>query len=655
MLDPSQKKAVEHYGKPLLLVAGAGSGKTRTLVHKIEHLISVRGLNPSRILVVTFTRKAANEIRERILKTVGASLEWVETFHSFGLKVIKQDHKLLGISKDFTLLEDDDRDNLLKKILRFKGSDEVSLERLKSYISKKREDLIEETDPLLEELYMEYEKLLISQNLLDFSSILYLTLKAFRENPRWRESFDFILVDEFQDTNTVQYEMLKSIAKDKICVVGDPNQCIYEWRYARPDNILRFVEDFRPDVIKLEYNYRSQAYIIRIANAILSASKAAWKDLVPVLKPTRSESHRPVVRRFLKEEEEAKWIAQEIKKLRAYYPYEQMAILVRVTYVTDYIEKALFQEGIPYRVVGAVKFFERAEIKDALSFLRFLANPKDSLSFERLLKVSRLKLTQRQMDLILGMSGNNLLEKSLMALKHLPQEKAIGLHNLLKTLSKHRGENYHQTLEAILQEVGFETYLEENYTNFTERLENIKELMRFLKERWERGTSLEDLLAEVDLLADVDDKGRGVSIMTVHSSKGLEFPVVFLPRLEEGIFPHEKALEDERQLEEERRLFYVAITRAKDMLYLTYTRGSNRKPSSFLSDIPKDLLDLSAFKRKTSYMPELRSVKTLKEGQLVKHKEFGLGRIISLQEEKARVDFGSFVKTIYLGFLEPVE
>ncbi len=651
-LNPSQERAVKHFGKPLLIIAGAGSGKTKTLAHKVEFLIREKGIAPERLLAITFTNKAGKEIKDRVKRVAGVDLPWAGTFHSMALRLLRSKGKQVGISTNFSILSEGDRNQIIKKLSQ---SINTKPETLKNYLSERFENLREPYDEKLEYTLQEYLKALKSMNLLDFSTLMLYTRELLLKNQSIRENFDFVLVDEFQDTNTVQYEILKLLARENVCVVGDPNQCIYEWRYARPDNILRFKEDFNPDVIKLEYNYRSRPYIIHIANAVLSASNAEWKSLIPTLRPVKEGGQKPTVRRFEREEEEAVWIATKVKELLQSYKPHQIAILVRVGYITEPFERALAGMRIPYKIVGAIRFFERAEIKDVLSFFRVLTNPYDAVSFSRALEVATSGIGEKTLEHILQAGKGNCLAGSQAILKSLPQAKAVELYGFLQKLSKlyKRLEDYPQAIEDFLREINFWDYLRESYKDAEEREENVRELLRYLRQKHSEGYRLVDVLEEVNFLTEREEEEGAVKISTIHASKGLEFDVVFLPRLEEGILPHEKAKESQEEMEEELRLFYVAITRAKELLFMTYTRNS--KPSRFLSLIPKELLDLSAFaKKKTTYMPELKSLKDFKVGDRVLHEIFGEGVILAIEDSKALVEFKAGRKSIHTAFLKPV-
>ncbi|WP_461829019.1 ATP-dependent helicase, partial [Aquifex sp.] len=600
-LNEQQKKAVEHFGKPLLVVAGAGSGKTRTLIHKIEYLIREKGIKPDEILCITFTNKAAKEIKERIKKTLGLELEWSGTFHSIAYKILKMEWEEAGLPKDFSVADEKDTSEILKELIKKYGIKE-ELTQVKEKIAKLKENVNfnPEEDPLI----AEYQTILRKNKLLDFADLmreLYELLKKPHIREKYRKKFRYILVDEYQDTNEIQYEILKLLATDNICVIGDPNQCIYEWRNAKPDNILRFKEEFNADVLKLEYNYRSTKYILDTANAVLQKSQLNWKEFIPLLKSVRGEGEKPYVRRFKDEEEEAVWISRKIKELLGEYEYKDIAILVRVGYITDVLERTLFKAGIPYQVVGTVRFYEKAEIKNLIAVLKLVQNPADELSFKRVIEFFVKGVGEKGLEVIKKHFKGSWLRASKEALKKLNRTGAISLYNFLKAIVPlyKEPEKYHEKLKEFVENVGYYELLKEKYKkDWEERIENVEEFLKSLKDFHIKGYTLEDVLAEIALSSQEEEEGNSVKLMTIHAAKGLEFPVVFIPRLEEGILPYHKSLEDLRKLEEERRLFYVAITRAKDLLFMTYTKKESRKPSRFLSDIPKRLLDLSAFRKK---------------------------------------------------------
>ncbi len=703
-LNPQQREAALYTGGSLLIVAGAGSGKTKTLVAKIEHLIR-SGYDPRRILAITFTNKAAKELRERIEKALGVKLPWVGTFHSVANRILRLAGKYIGIKPDFVILDADDSRRVLKQVLKeleTEFEDELYAEAIAKYKEGSKTFTYKDEVYSIEqigdfwEVFDAYQRKLKELNALDFGDLLHYTVKLLKEHPRVREKlrehFQYILVDEYQDTNTVQYEFIKLLAKNNVCVVGDPNQAIYQWRGAKPENILRFKEDFSPKVVKLEQNYRSKGVILEIANAIISKGNPKWANLIPKLRTTKDFGEKPLVRRFESEEEEADFIAREILNLKVKgYRLKEIAVLVRSAYLTEKIEKALVKNRIPYTIVGGARFYERKEIKDLLAFLRFMLNPADDLAFERILRVFFDRKWEKVYKTLSGYYRRDWVETLKVVAFHLEGEYAEPLIKLLQFFlnlkSQEVKENYASILREFLEYIDYESYLYKE-KNPEERLENVEYFLKLTESAQRKGRTLPEFLQLIALLqSEMEDKGKGVRVMTVHASKGLEFSVVFLPRLEEGIFPHRSALENEEELEEERRLFYVAVTRAKEKLYLTYVRKrtakegkeKERKPSRFLSDIPKHLLDLRYFKKSEgSFQKSTRSVskkgtperanavqndpygipklrgKTLKVGQKVKHPVFGEGRVISVSGVHAQVDFGGTVKRIHSSFLEEV-
>ncbi|RLJ70011.1 DNA helicase-2/ATP-dependent DNA helicase PcrA [Hydrogenivirga caldilitoris] len=660
MLNPQQEKVVRHHGKPLLVVAGAGSGKTKTLAHKVEFLLEKLGLPEESVLCITFTNKAAKEIGDRVYKVTGRELPWVGTFHSVAYRLLKG-----KAGYEFNVADESDTKSILKELLKEFGINQEDYDKVRRAISRVKEDLGDIKSEELRELFGLYQQELRKNGLFDFGDLMYELYNLLKENDHFREnlrnSFRFILVDEYQDTNTVQYEILKLIAGKDICVVGDPNQCIYEWRFARPDNIIRFMDEFNPDVIKLETNYRSKGYILSVANAILKKSNALWKELIPTLSPVHDMGEKPVVKRFDNEQEEALWVAREIKELLKIYQPADIAVLLRVSYVTDVFESTFFKVGIPYRVVGALRFYERPEVKNLLYVLRFLENPADEPAFRRvvayLLEGFGDKTIERAKELFKG----SWIESLEVLSERVSPSKASKLREFTSFLRELEAEkeNYPNILKRLLEETPFlENVLKRHKGDLQERTENVLELIKTATEKFEEGSSLEDFLSEAFLISSEESRQNAVNLMTIHAAKGLEFGAVFLPRLEEEILPHRSAFEDSSELEEERRLFYVAVTRAKEKLYLSYTKSKGRKPSRFLSDVPKALLNLEHFKRKkplVSYRVELKPNESVRVGTLVNHKVFGVGKVIGIEGERAQVDFKGKIKTIHTSFLEALD
>jgi len=698
-LNKEQREAVEYLDGALLVIAGAGSGKTRTIVAKIEYLIR-KGFDPKRILAITFTNKASKELKDRIKNSLGVNLPWVGTFHSVANRILRLGGKHIGINPDFVILDREDARRVLKQVLKDFDTDfedtlyEEAISKYKEggkFISTDGGLIAIDTLDHFWEIFEAYQRRLKQLNALDFSDLLYFTVKLLKENPRVREKlknhFQYILVDEYQDTNEIQYEFIKLIARNNVCVVGDPNQAIYQWRGANPENILRFKEDFSPKVVKLERNYRSKGVILEIANAVIRNCNPKWVSLIPQLKPDKDFGEKPLVRRFESEEEEALWIAKEIKLLKERgYKLKDIAVLVRSSYLTEKIEKAFVKEGIAYTIVGTARFYERKEIKDTLAFLRFLHNPTDDLAFERILRAFFGRKWERVYKTLVRFYKTDWIETLKIVAYHLEEEFREPLTKLLQFFVNVKWEEvqtrYAEYLQKLLDEIDYyELLYREN--NPQDRIENVEYFLRLTHSSQSKGRTLAEFLQLIALLqSEMEDRGRGVRVMTVHASKGLEFSVVFLPRLEEGIFPHKSAFENEEELEEERRLFYVAVTRAKEKLYLSYVRKRNtksgkeieRKPSRFLSEIPKHLLDLRYFaKQKVSGKTSMCGVKrekpqsgsdkykkptlegkNLRVGQRVKHPVFGKGKVISTQGAFAMVDFGGEVKKIHSHFLEEV-
>ncbi|HIC09008.1 MAG TPA: ATP-dependent DNA helicase Rep [Aquificales bacterium] len=710
-LNPQQKEAVEYLGGSLLVVAGAGSGKTKTLVAKIEHLIK-NGYDPRRILAITFTNKAAKELKERIKNTLGVSLPWVGTFHSVANKILRLAGKRIGIKPDFVILDREDSKRVLKQVLKtlqVEYEDDLYEEAISKYKEGSKfftyKDRVYSIDQIEDfwEVFEAYQRRLRELNALDFGDLLFYVVKLLKEDPATREKlrnhFQYILVDEYQDTNTVQYEFIKLLARNNVCVVGDPNQAIYQWRGAKPENILRFKEDFNPKVVKLEQNYRSKGVILQIANCIIENCDPKWANLIPKLKTEKDFGEKPLVRRFESEEDEALWIAKEVKRLKERgYRLKDIAVLVRSSYLTEKIEKAFVKERIPYTIVGGARFYERKEIKDVLALLRFLHNPADDLAFERILRIFFDRKWEKVYKTLSKYYRTDWVETLKVVAYHLEPEMREPLTKLLQFAVNIKPEEvpnrYADLLEEFINAIDYYEYLYKE-KNPEERQENVEYFLKLTRNAQSKGKTLADFLQLIALLqSEMEDRGRGVRIMTVHASKGLEFSVVFLPRLEEGVFPHRSALENAEELEEERRLFYVAVTRAKEKLYLSYVRKKNtksgkeidRKPSRFLSEIPKHLLDLRYFRKtqsglevsgtppkgakKSSPSGGLKTEKTesglekykkpplegknLKVGQKVKHPVFGVGKVISTRGVHAMVDFGGEVKKIHSHFLETI-
>jgi len=675
-LNPQQKEAVLYFESPLLVLAGAGSGKTRVITHKIMFLIKELGISLDRILAITFTNKAANEMKERVKNALNLEEEpkWISTFHSLSAKILRIEAENIGYTRDFVIYDEEDSKKLIKDIVEEANLDKelYKPERIKNIISQIKQNLDEEVldfyamqMPHIKSIYSNYQERLAFANAMDFDDILLNTVKLFNENPeikeKWQEKFDYILVDEYQDTNKIQHEILKALVGDRDCitVVGDPQQCIYTWRGANPENILEFEQDF-PDtkVIKLERNYRSTQKILNVANKVIASSKGRWKEKVLRLWTDKEEGEDIKLVQLENDKQEAGFIAVQTKKfVEQGYNYSDIAVLIRMSFLSRNIEEAFVKAGIPYQIIGGLKFYERAEIKDILAYLRFALNPKDVQAFKRIINLPSRGIGKQTLNKI----QKHYVEDWIQAIKDgfdtFSKKVQLALQEFLEVIEfiqKHAEEKPAEVAKYLYDSINYEEYLKSKYPkDYEDRIENIKELFNALEELQKRRKSLREFLEETSLeqAQDSIESDNSVKIMTVHASKGLEYPVVFVAGVEEGIFPSGRAFEDVEQMEEERRLFYVALTRAKEHLILTLSKNrssfgyqyNQTKPSRFLKDI-KD--EIKALKPKTkvpvSSSPKLASTSPaegLKVGQIVQHSVFGKGVIKELTPPKAKVIF----------------
>ncbi|WP_316860744.1 UvrD-helicase domain-containing protein [uncultured Cohaesibacter sp.] len=625
-LNPEQRDAVESLDGPLLVLAGAGTGKTRVLTTRIGHILATRKATPWQILAVTFTNKAAREMKERIGSLIGGSVEgmqWLGTFHSIGVKILRRHAELVGLKSNFTILDTDDQIRLLKQLIQAQALDEKRwpARQLATLIdSWKNRGLSPDQVPADEAflfaqgkgiaLYAAYQQRLKILNACDFGDLLLECIRLFRENPdvlaNYHDKFRYILVDEYQDTNVAQYLWLRLLAQSShnICCVGDDDQSIYGWRGAEVDNILRFEEDFPgAKVIRLERNYRSTAHILAAASHLITYNEGRLgKTLHAQIED--DEAEKVTVASIWDSEEEARTIGDQIEAYqRNGQELNDMAILVRASFQMREFEDRFITMGLNYRVIGGPRFYERAEIRDALAYFRAVVQPADDLAFERIVNTPRRGLgdaTVRQVhtlaraqEIPLMEAANELIDSE--ELKPRPR-------NALKTLL---GQFHHwrtilpsmkhtELAEVILDESGYtEMWQKDKSPDAPGRLENLKELVRSMEEF----DSLPSFLEHIALVMDRDsaETNDAVSIMTLHSAKGLEFDTVFLPGWEEGLFPHQRALDEAgtKGLEEERRLAYVGITRAKKRakIYVASNRRihglwQNSIPSRFLDELP---------------------------------------------------------------------
>lgn len=641
-LNKEQREAVEATEGPLLIMAGAGSGKTRVLTHRIGYLIAQRKAAPWNILAITFTNKAAREMQERVTQLIGPSGRdiWVSTFHSMCVRILRKDIERIGYTSSFTILDATDQQSVVRSCLKQLNLDpKVHNPRaILGAISNAKNELLTAAQyeyaegdyftQIVAKVYKEYENKLRVNNALDFDDLIMKTIELFQAEPDvltfYQQKFQYVHVDEYQDTNRAQYLLCKMIAEQhhNICVVGDSDQSIYRWRGADIRNILTFEKDY-PEVktILLEQNYRSTANILNAANEVIKNNRGR--------KPKRlwtsaGEGQKLRVFQAGSEHEEGYFIAKEINNNRAQgITFGDHAILYRTNAQSRVIEEVLIKSDIPYQIIGGVRFYERMEIKDILAYLRLISNPNDDTSFERIINVPKRGIGNVTLDKIVERATAD--GDSLFSVLYSLDEMELGARARSALLEfKEMIENLHQMadylsvtelVEQVLELTQYRVALEaEGSLEATARVENIEELLSVTQDferKNEDDRSLLAFLTDLALIADIDalddeeeesDDGDGVkksnavTLMTLHSAKGLEFPVVFIAGMEEGVFPHSRTFEDEEELEEERRLAYVGITRAEQKLYLTcatrrmlFGRTTSNAPSRFLREIPDEV------------------------------------------------------------------
>ena len=633
-LNEAQKEAVIHLDGPLLIVAGAGSGKTKVLTSRIANIINSKKAFPNQILAVTFTNKAATEMQNRVSKILGSTaigLSWLGTFHSICAKLLRKHASAVGLNSNFTIIDTEDQIKLIKNICKAENIDIKQLSpkfilaiidrwKNKGYypteviISKK--DIYEKT---ILPLYKIYQQKLTDLNSCDFGDLILHTVKMLEYNSNIREiyskNFKFILVDEYQDTNFIQSKWLNLLLNKSrnICCVGDDDQSIYSWRGAEIKNFLDFDKVYKnTKVIRLEQNYRSSQNILSVASNLISNNQnRVGKTLISNME----EGELVQLNCFKNGKDEAIGISDEIeKKLKKKYSFNEMAILVRAIFQTREFEERFLKIGMPYRILGGTKFYERAEIKDCVAYLRLIHQEKDDLAFERIVNNPKRSIGDttlktvhefgKENNLSLESAANKMLEQNLIK----PKTK-IGLSFFLNALNKWRNDlnikkvNHIKLLQIVLDESGYSAMLKNKKDLDNEnRLENIKELLSAMKDF----DNLESFLEHVSLATSIDQEWEGekINMMTMHAAKGLEFDVVFLPGWEEGLFPHQKSIEEKGQngLEEERRLAYVGITRAKKKATISFSMNRfyqgdwiDSMASRFIEELPEKYIEKNSF------------------------------------------------------------
>lgn len=680
-LNEMQKKAVMATEGPLLVLAGAGSGKTRVLTTRIAHLILDLGIDPSNILAITFTNKAAKEMKDRVISMIG-NIGYgcqISTFHSFGLSIIRDNYEKLGMDKNFTILDSDDSNTIIKKICKDKDLDPkiYNSKMIRGKISGAKNELMSpveyekyafsDIEEKVVEVYTRYEEKLRISNSLDFDDLLMMPIKLFEENPdilkKYQEKFKYILIDEYQDTNKAQYILTKMIsAKYKnICVVGDNDQSIYAFRGADYKNILNFEKDYKDAlVILLEENYRSTSNILNTANSIIKNNKDR-KD--KKLWTSNGEGEKVKYHKALDEKDEASYVVDDIKKLlNSGVSRNNIAVLYRTNAQSRNIEDVLLKENIPYKVVGSFYFYKRKEIKDLISYLKLIYNPNDDISLTRVINVPKRGIGLKTIE---NISDISILNQTSMY-EAITSGKELLFKNTIEKIRKEE-ENLSLTelIDYILDETGMRLELEsEKSLEADIRLENLEEFKTITKHFEENNgiVSLGDFLEEISLVADIEehkDNTDVITLMTVHSAKGLEFDYVYLVGMEEGIFPHNNSFADNAGLEEERRLCYVAITRAKKRLTLVNARKrtifgqeSYNVPSRFIEEADKDSLDIDIPEKEVKIIDKkslIDETAEYKVGDKVEHDKFGRGIVVSVNKSILSIAFKDGIKTLMKG------
>ena len=675
-LNDRQKEAVVNTDGPMLILAGAGSGKTKVLTTKVAYLIEEKNIDSNNILAITFTNKAAKEMKERIFKLEGNSAFYIQisTFHSFGLKILKENCELLGYEKNFTILDSDDSLSIIKKIMKELNIDtnKYNPKAIKNVISNNKNEIIDpekyslyvntDFDEIALEVYRKYEKSLKINNAVDFDDLLILPLKLFNNNPgvlqKYQEKYKYVFIDEYQDTNEPQYILSKMIsAKYKnITVVGDADQAIFTWRGANYKNILNFEKDYKDaKVVLLEENYRSTKTILNAANNVIKNNKVRKEKN---LWTQNEEGSKITYYKAFDEKDESNYVVNEIKKLieKGVNP-KDICVLYRANAQSRTVEEAFLTSNISYNIVGSYAFYNRKEIKDLIAYLKLIYNNKDDVSLLRVINYPKRGIGNKAIENLAIKS--NVLDKSLYEV--IDSGKELDFKNMIEEIKK---EESHLTLteliDMVLDKSGMKKSLEDEKSIEADiRLENLEEFKSIAKamEINEGIVSLEELLDKLALVSDVseqkNDNEDKVTLMTMHAVKGLEYDYVFVVGVEEGLFPHSNSLESNDELEEERRLCYVAITRAKKKLYLInarsrilYGKVSSNVPSRFINEISDEYIetigkkeDSNVFKPKIDKNKMMNEDNDLHPGDMVNHDKYGFGVVVTIDGSIATISF----------------
>ncbi|MGG4037331.1 DNA helicase PcrA [Heyndrickxia ginsengihumi] len=692
-LNPEQKEAVKTTEGPLLILAGAGSGKTRVLTHRVAYLMVEKGVNPYNILAITFTNKSAREMKERIAGIMGGTADevWISTFHSMCVRILRRDIDRIGINRNFTILDSTDQQSVIKGILKEKNIDPKKYDprTILGTISSAKNELISPEEyashvgdyygQVVSDIYEAYQKRLLKNQALDFDDLIMMTIQLFKRVPEvlefYQRKFQYIHVDEYQDTNKAQYMLVKMLAQrfQNICVVGDNDQSIYRWRGADITNILSFEKDYpRAKVIMLEQNYRSTKKILQAANKVIENNvnrkpKNLWTE--------NPDGQNIIYYRADSEQAEGQFVAGKIKELTASgkRKLSDFAVLYRTNAQSRVIEEVFMKSNIEYNIVGGIRFYDRKEIKDILAYLRLIANPDDDISLQRIINVPKRGIGSTSLDKIARYAQeqdismfNAIQEADFIGVSPKISKAAREFYDLIRNFTQMQDYlSVTELVEELLEKSQYREMLKmEKSLESQSRLENIEEFLSVTKdfEKSNDDKSLIAFLTDLALVADIDRLDEddtpkdAVVLMTLHSAKGLEFPIVFLIGMEEGVFPHSRSLMEEAEMEEERRLAYVGITRAEEELYITnaairtlYGRTNMNPVSRFIQEIPQELLDAvnqeekeeqKPLMQKRKAAPVMRPVVNHKSGaeklewsvgDKAEHKKWGIGTIVSVK------------------------
>jgi len=700
-LNPEQIKAVQATEGPVLILAGAGSGKTKTLTSRVAYLVQTKKATPSEILAVTFTNKAAGEMKQRImhlLKLKSDRAFYISTFHSLCSRILRRELQqgiILtnppedssgkytptppnlpsgrgGIRSNFTILDTNDQITAIKQVMRELDIDiqQYAPMAILSFISSAKNELIEADSygemayghfqKIVAKIYPRYQEILRNNNSLDFDDLLMLTVKLFKNNKdvlkKYQNKFKYVMVDEYQDTNAAQYQLIKMlVVKHKnIFVVGDDWQSIYSWRGANYRNILNFHKDYpKAKTIKLEENYRSTQNILNASAAIIANNKNRSDK---TLWTSRGEGEKIIIKQTFNEQQEGEWVIHEILRQRSLNPraeFNDFVILYRTNAQSRVLEEAFLQHNLPYRIIGGTRFYDRKEIKDVLSFLRIIANPDDDISLKRIINLPPRGVGEKTWDELVKHAINQNLPTSEILLDAPVGFKAKTELTKLGGIivnARNNKMNLGKLFDLLIDKTGYLKWLDDKTIEGETRIENVKELKSVIEKYniLDIEIALPTFLEEVSLIQDIDqydNNENAVSLMTLHSAKGLEFDYVFIVGAEENLFPHSRSTLDDNELEEERRLCYVGMTRAKQQLYLTHTiqrtifgSTSTSLPSRFIDDIPEELINSDTEDTKTEKIPELK----VKVGDWAEHKHFGVGKVLAIDSVEVVIAFSQF-------------